>query len=72
MLAKKSGIDLESFFHAIRLSAGNSYVFETEVPLVFNQTFDPDFTLALHCKDLGGLSGLALFATAYVIRCTDV
>jgi 3-hydroxyisobutyrate dehydrogenase-like beta-hydroxyacid dehydrogenase len=32
---------------------GNSYVWETEVPLVFNQTFDPDFTLALHCKDLG-------------------
>lgn len=56
MLAKKSGIDLKSFFHAIRLSAGNSYVFETEVPLVFNQSFDPDFTLALHCKDLGELN----------------
>lgn len=53
MLAKKSGVDLETFFHAIRLSAGNSYVFETETPLVFNQSFDPDFTLALHCKDLG-------------------
>jgi 3-hydroxyisobutyrate dehydrogenase len=53
MMAKKSGVDLKSFFDAIRLSAGNSYVFETEAPLVFNQTFDPHFTLALHCKDLG-------------------
>jgi 3-hydroxyisobutyrate dehydrogenase len=50
MMAKRSGVDLRSFFDAIRASAGNSYVFETEAPLVFNQTFDPDFTLALHTK----------------------
>jgi 3-hydroxyisobutyrate dehydrogenase len=37
MMAKKSGVDLRNFFDAIRLSAGNSYVFETEAPLVFNQ-----------------------------------
>lgn len=52
MMAKKSGVDLRNFFDAIRLSAGNSYVFETEAPLVFNQTFDPHFTLGLHTKDL--------------------
>jgi hypothetical protein len=34
------------------MSPGNSYVFETEAPLVFNQSFDPHFTLALHTKDL--------------------
>ena len=39
MLAKKSGVeDLEMFFQAIRKSAGNSYVFETEAPLIFNGT----------------------------------
>jgi 3-hydroxyisobutyrate dehydrogenase len=71
MLAKKSGIDLESFFHAIRLSAGNSYVFETEVPLVFNQSFDPDFTLALHCKDLGELTSPSIRgpASALEVHC---
>ena len=53
MLAKKAGVELHSFFDAIRVSAGNSFVWETEAPLVFNQTFDPDFTMALHCKDLG-------------------
>ncbi|KXJ23312.1 uncharacterized protein LOC110250796 [Exaiptasia diaphana] len=53
MLAKKSGLDMESFFDGIRLSAGNSYVFETEVPLMFKGTYDPDFTIDLHCKDLG-------------------
>jgi len=39
-------------FDGVRASAGNSFVFETEVPLMFNQTFDPGFTVALHCKDL--------------------
>ena len=52
MLAKKHNIDLVNFFHGIRASAGNSYVFETEAPLVFNGSYDPGFTLALHCKDL--------------------
>lgn len=53
MLARKSGLDMESFFDGIRLSAGNSYVFETEVPLMFKGTYDPNFTIDLHCKDLG-------------------
>jgi 3-hydroxyisobutyrate dehydrogenase len=53
LMAKRSGVDLGSFFQGIRLSAGNSYVWETEAPLVFNGTFDPDFTIKLHCKDFG-------------------
>lgn len=52
MLAKKSGVNLDVFFQAIRKSAGNSFVFETEGPLILNQTFDPDFTVGLQCKDL--------------------
>ena len=52
MMAKRNGIDLKMFFEAVRFSAGNSYVIETEGPLVFNGSFDPDFSLELHCKDL--------------------
>lgn len=52
-IAVKAGVDPVAFFDGIRASAGNSYVFETEVPLMFNQTYDPGFTLDLHLKDLG-------------------
>jgi 3-hydroxyisobutyrate dehydrogenase len=52
MIAKKAGLHMENFFDGIRFSAGNSYVFETEVPLMFKGTFDPNFTIDLHCKDL--------------------
>ena len=50
MLAKRHGVDLSSFFDGVRNSAGNSYVFETEVPLIYNGTYDPGFTIDLHCK----------------------
>lgn len=53
MLAKRAGVDHKKFFDAIRVSAGNSFVFETEVPLMFNGTFDPSFHIKLHTKDLG-------------------
>lgn len=52
MMAKKAGVNLDSFFDGMRASAGNSYVFETEVPLMYNGTFDPGFFIELHCKDL--------------------
>eukprot|EP00040_Diaphanoeca_grandis_P043162 m.267175 g.267175 ORF g.267175 m.267175 type:complete len:375 (+) comp71579_c0_seq1:110-1234(+) len=52
MIAKNAGIDMSAYFDAVRLSAGNSYVWETEMPLVFNQSFDPGFHIDLHCKDL--------------------
>ncbi|XP_013401163.1 uncharacterized protein LOC106167038 [Lingula anatina] len=52
MIAKRHGINLQAFFDGIRASAGNSFVFETEAPLMFNGSFDPGFKIALHCKDL--------------------
>lgn len=52
VMAKKGGVDLKAFFDGVRASAGNSYVFETETPLFFNGSFDPGFTIRLHCKDL--------------------
>lgn len=53
MMAKKSNINMREFFDGVRASAGNSFVFETEVPLMFNDTYDPGFFIKLHNKDLG-------------------
>jgi len=52
MLGKKSGIALPALWAALKASAGNSYVLETEGPFIMNGTFDTDFALKLHCKDL--------------------
>jgi len=51
LMAKRANVDLHAFFDGIRMSAGNSFVFETEAPLIFNGTYDPHFHIRLHCKD---------------------
>jgi 3-hydroxyisobutyrate dehydrogenase len=53
MLGKKAGIDLTALFEGVKASSGNSYTIETEVPLVYNGSYDVGFSLALACKDLG-------------------
>ena len=52
MLGKKCGLELPALWDALKASAGNSYVLETEGPFVMNGSFDTDFALKLHCKDL--------------------
>ncbi|CAH1232588.1 HIBADH [Branchiostoma lanceolatum] len=52
MIAKRNGVNLNAFWNGIRASAGNSFVFETEAPLMFNGTYHPGFAIKLHCKDL--------------------
>ena len=52
MLGKKYGIELPALWDALKASAGNSYVLETEGPFIMNGSFDTDFALKLHCKDL--------------------
>lgn len=49
---RKENIPLDIAFDAIRNSAGNTYVWETEAPLAMNGTYEPGFTLELHNKDL--------------------
>ena len=51
MICKRSGLDLKTAFDCIRASSGNSFVWETGVPMLFQGTFDPSFTIDLHCKD---------------------
>ena len=45
MIAKKAGLDLENFFDAIRVSAGNSFAWETVVPHIFNQKYESGFKM---------------------------
>ena len=52
LLGKRGGVNLKSLFEAVRFSARNTYTWETEAPLVFNGTYDPDFTIEFYCKDL--------------------
>lgn len=52
LLGKRAGIELSALFDGIRASSGNSYTIETEMPLVFDGTYDVGFSLALACKDL--------------------
>jgi len=53
MLGKRAGIPLKMFWDAIRLSVGNSFVWETAAPVVFNGgDYDPGFSLTLQNKDL--------------------
>ena len=52
MLAKRSGLDLTTFWHAIRASAGNSFLWETAGPCIFNGNYHDSFTLDLQVKDI--------------------
>ena len=51
ILGKRAGIDLVELWSAIKASYGNSFVCETDVPRLFNGTYDPSFVLDLVCKD---------------------
>ena len=51
MICKKSGVDLKTAFDCIRASSGNSFLWETGVPMLFQGTYDPSFSIDLHCKD---------------------
>jgi 3-hydroxyisobutyrate dehydrogenase len=53
MLGKQAGIDLTALLEGIKASSGNSYTIETEMPLVYNGSYDVGWTMALALKDLG-------------------
>ena len=53
MLGAKAGVPLETVWEAIKSSAGNSWVAQHDVPSIFAGHYDPSFSLALCCKDLG-------------------
>ena len=47
----QANIDLKRFWEAIRVSSGTSFSWETAAPFIFNQNYESDFTIDLHCKD---------------------
>jgi len=59
MVGRQAGIDLNALFEGIKASSGNSYTIETEMPLVYNGSYDVGFSMALSCKDLGLTMDLA-------------
>ncbi len=52
MLVRQAGLDPARAYEAIRASSGNSFVHETETPLMLDGTYDIGFTMDLACKDL--------------------
>ena len=59
MLSNKYGIDLETAFHAIKISSGNSFVHETESKVILSGSYNVGFTMDLACKDIGLFDKLA-------------
>ena len=58
-LAVKAGVDLKAMYDAIRVSGGNSRVFETWVPGICRRDFTVTFRLKLAHKDMAYMSAVA-------------
>jgi 3-hydroxyisobutyrate dehydrogenase len=59
MLGAKAGHSAAHVWEAIKSSAGNSWVARARCPSIFAGHYDPSFSLALCCKDLGFINGIA-------------
>jgi len=57
-LAVKAGVDLKAMYDAIRVSGGNSRVFETWVPGICRRDFTVTFHLKLAHKDIAYMSSV--------------
>lgn len=49
---KKAGLDMKLVFDAMRVSSGNSFCWETEVPRMLRGDYYPDFTAEMMLKDV--------------------
>jgi len=73
-VAKKAGLDMKLVFDAMRLSSGNSFCWETEVPRMLKGDYYPDFTAEMMHKDislgldLGAKYGVPMPTNTYVAR----
>ncbi len=59
MLGAKAGVPLETVWAALKTSAGDSWVVRHDTPSIFAGHYDPSFSLALCCKDLGLIQEIA-------------
>ena len=74
-LAQRSGMDLDLFWHSIRASAGNSFLWETAGPNIFRGEYHDSFNMDLMCKDMQlgfemarGAKVLTIFCNFIIIR----
>lgn len=51
-VCKKAGLDMKLVFDAMRVSSGNSFCWETEVPRMLKGDYYPDFTAEMMLKDV--------------------
>ena len=58
-VGRQGGYSSDTVWEAIKSSAGNSWVAEHDVPSIFAGHYDPSFSLALCCKDLGLINDIA-------------
>merc|ERR1711920_597038 len=49
---RKAGLDMKLVFDAMRVSSGNSFCWETEVPRMLKGDYYPDFTAEMMLKDI--------------------
>lgn len=59
MVARRSGMDLNNTYEAIRISSGNSFVHETESQVILNGSYNINFTMDLVVKDMSLFQQLA-------------
>ena len=59
VVAKKTGMDMNVAYEAIKASSGNSFVHETESQVILNGSRDISFTMDLVSKDVGLFHRLA-------------
>ena len=59
MVARRSGMDLNTAYEAIRISSGNSFVHETESQVILNGSYNINFTMDLVVKDMSLFQQLA-------------
>jgi 3-hydroxyisobutyrate dehydrogenase-like beta-hydroxyacid dehydrogenase len=59
MRGAKAGVPLNVVQEAITSSAGDSWVARHDIPSIFAGHYDPSFSLALCCKDLGLVNQIA-------------
>ena len=74
LIAKRSGLDLVEFWHAIRMSAGNSFLWETCGPNVFRGEYHDSFPIDLMNKDtqLGYEMARKAEVLGFIIGCIDL
>ena len=64
-------MDLNLFWHSIRASAGNSFLWETAGPNIFRGEYHDSFNMDLMCKDIQLCFEMAKSAKVRLVTLSD-